>query len=131
MDVQAARSLDAAHLFAVEAKKERPVGLPKPTLAPVFEMVTGGKIYHVTGAALQRWIVEKHGAWKGLKGYLLIRVGPAGWKYKDWEGVVYPRYAPRAFNELAYIANYFTAVEANSSYNGHHSPERQNSNPSP
>jgi uncharacterized protein YecE (DUF72 family) len=48
----------------------------------------------------------------------MIRVGPAGWKYKDWEGVVYPKGAPRAFNQLAYIANYFTAVEVNSSYYG-------------
>jgi len=34
-------------------------GLPRPTLATVFEVVAAGKIYHVTGTALQRWIVEK------------------------------------------------------------------------
>ena len=27
-------------------------------LATVFEVVTGGKVYRVTGAVLQRWIVE-------------------------------------------------------------------------
>jgi uncharacterized protein YecE (DUF72 family) len=48
----------------------------------------------------------------------VIRIGPAGWKYKDWEGVVYPNPAPRGFDELAYIATYFTTVEINSSYYG-------------
>ena len=73
VDVQATSTFDAAHLFVVEAKKERAVGLPKPTLATVFEVVTAGKIYHVTGAALQRWIVEKRGSWKGPKGYLFCQ----------------------------------------------------------
>lgn len=41
----------------------------------------------------------------------MIRIGPAGWKYKDWEGIVYPNPAPRGFNPLAYIADYFTTVE--------------------
>lgn len=48
----------------------------------------------------------------------MIRIGPAGWKYKDWEGVVYPQPAPRGFDPLAYIAEYFTTVEINSSYYG-------------
>ena len=48
----------------------------------------------------------------------MIRIGPAGWKYKDWEGVVYPKPAPRGFDELAYIATYFATVEINSSYYG-------------
>jgi hypothetical protein len=61
VDVQATSTFDAAHLFVVEAKKERAVGLTKPTLATVFEVVTAGKIYHVSGAALQRWIVDKSG----------------------------------------------------------------------
>jgi hypothetical protein len=39
VDVQATSTFDAAHLFVVEAKKERAVGLPKPTLATVFEVV--------------------------------------------------------------------------------------------
>jgi uncharacterized protein YecE (DUF72 family) len=48
----------------------------------------------------------------------VIRIGPAGWKYKDWEGVVYPKPTPRGFDPLAYIADYFTTVEINSSYYG-------------
>ena len=48
----------------------------------------------------------------------MIRIGPAGWKYRDWEGVVYPTPAPRGFDALAYIASYFTTVEINSSFYG-------------
>lgn len=48
----------------------------------------------------------------------MIRIGTAGWKYKDWDGIVYPQPKPRGFNELEYLAQYFTAVEINSSYYG-------------
>ncbi len=44
----------------------------------------------------------------------MIRVGPAGWSYKDWEGVVYPR-KPR-FDPLAYLAEFFDAIEINSTF---------------
>jgi hypothetical protein len=43
VDVQATSTFDAAHLFVVGARKERAVGLPKPTLATVFEVVTAGR----------------------------------------------------------------------------------------
>jgi uncharacterized protein YecE (DUF72 family) len=48
----------------------------------------------------------------------VIRIGTAGWKYKDWDGMVYPKPKPRGFDELAYLARYFTAIEINSSYYG-------------
>jgi uncharacterized protein YecE (DUF72 family) len=48
----------------------------------------------------------------------MIRVGTAGWNYKDWEGIVYPKPRPRGFDELAYLARYFDAIEINSSYYG-------------
>jgi hypothetical protein len=70
VDVQATSSFDAAHLFVVEAKRERAVGLPKPTLATVFEVVTGGKVYRVAGGALQRWIVKLRSSLNGPKGQL-------------------------------------------------------------
>ena len=73
MDVQATSTFDAAHLYVVEAKKERAVGLPKPTLATVFEVVTAGRVYRVTGAALQRWIVENRSTLNGSKGYLFCQ----------------------------------------------------------
>jgi len=48
----------------------------------------------------------------------VIRVGTAGWNYKDWDGIVYPNPRPRGFNDLAYIAEYFNTVEINTSYYG-------------
>ncbi len=45
-----------------------------------------------------------------------LRVGPAGWNYKDWEGIVYPVGAGRSFDPLAFLAEYFDTVEINSSF---------------
>jgi uncharacterized protein YecE (DUF72 family) len=45
-----------------------------------------------------------------------VRVGTSGWSYPDWEGRFYPRARPRGFDELAYHARYFDAVEVNSSF---------------
>jgi uncharacterized protein YecE (DUF72 family) len=45
-----------------------------------------------------------------------LRVGPAGWNYKDWEGIVYPAGAGKSFDALAYLADYFDAIEINSSF---------------
>lgn len=73
LDVLADSTYDAAHLFVVEAKKERAVGLPKPTLATVFEVVANGKVYRVAGTALQRWIVERRQRWNGPKGYMFSK----------------------------------------------------------
>ena len=45
-----------------------------------------------------------------------VRVGPAGWNYKDWEGTVYPAGLGKSFDALAFIAGYFDTVEINSSF---------------
>jgi uncharacterized protein YecE (DUF72 family) len=42
-----------------------------------------------------------------------IRVGPAGWSYKDWIGIVYPRRKPAHFHEATFLANYFDTIELN------------------
>jgi hypothetical protein len=73
LDVLAESTYDAAHLFVVEAKKERAVGLPKPTLSTIFEVVASGKVYRVAGVALQRWIVERRQKWHGPKGYMFCK----------------------------------------------------------
>jgi len=44
-----------------------------------------------------------------------IRVGPAGWSYEDWRGVVYPDAGSR-FDSLAFLARYFDAIEVNTSF---------------
>lgn len=46
----------------------------------------------------------------------VIRVGPAGWSYKDWEGVVYPKARPRGFDPLEFLAHYFDTLEINSTF---------------
>ncbi|MBV8896776.1 MAG: DUF72 domain-containing protein [Acidobacteriaceae bacterium] len=45
-------------------------------------------------------------------------MGPAGWAYKDWNGIVYPEPKPRGFDPLAYLAAYFDTIEINSSFYG-------------
>lgn len=45
-----------------------------------------------------------------------VRVGPAGWNYKDWEGIVYPVGQARSFDPLAFLADYWDTVEINSSF---------------
>ena len=46
----------------------------------------------------------------------LIHIGPAGWSYKDWEGVVYPKKAGSKFDPLSYLARFFDTIEINSSF---------------
>lgn len=43
----------------------------------------------------------------------MIRVGTAGFSYKDWDGRVYPAPKPRDFDPLAYLASYFDCIEMN------------------
>jgi uncharacterized protein YecE (DUF72 family) len=45
-----------------------------------------------------------------------IFVGPAGWAYADWKGIVYPHRRPRGFHEAAYLAEYFDTIEINTSF---------------
>jgi len=46
----------------------------------------------------------------------MIRIGPAGWSYKDWEGTVYPQKPGKNFDPLEYLARYFNTIEINSSF---------------
>ena len=50
-----------------------------------------------------------------------ILVGPAGWSYPDWEGIVYPHTKPHGFHEAAYLAQFFDTIEINTTY---YSPPR-------
>lgn len=53
----------------------------------------------------------------------VIRIGPAGWSYPDWRGIVYPKRKPRGFHELEYLARFFDAVEINTSFYNPPRPE--------
>jgi uncharacterized protein YecE (DUF72 family) len=46
----------------------------------------------------------------------MIRVGPAGWSYPDWDGRVYPAHKPHGFHALSYLARTFDTIEINSSF---------------
>ena len=46
----------------------------------------------------------------------IIRVGPAGWSYKDWKEIVYPVEKPKGFHEATYLAQYFDTIEINSTF---------------
>ena len=52
------------------------------------------------------------------KPHARLRFGPAGWMYKDWEGIVYPLPKSSRFDQLRYIADFFDTVEINSSFYG-------------
>ena len=45
-----------------------------------------------------------------------IRVGPAGWSYSDWNGVVYPTHRGSDFHEATYLARFFDTIEINTSF---------------
>lgn len=45
-----------------------------------------------------------------------IFIGPAGWNYKDWEGIVYPSKAEKNFDQLAYLTQFFNVIEINNSF---------------
>ena len=46
----------------------------------------------------------------------VVRVGPAGWSYKDWEGIVYPKKPGAKFDPLEYLSHFFNTIEINSSF---------------
>ncbi len=46
----------------------------------------------------------------------VVFVGTAGWSYKDWEGTVYPKPAPRGFDPMTYILGFVDAIEVNSTF---------------
>jgi uncharacterized protein YecE (DUF72 family) len=53
-----------------------------------------------------------------------IRIGTAGWAYKDWDGVFYPsEMQRRRQHPLEFIARCFDVVEINTSFYGHIKPE--------
>jgi len=45
-----------------------------------------------------------------------IRVGPAGWSYEDWKGIVYPAGTGRGQHPAAYLAQWFDTIEINATF---------------
>jgi len=53
-----------------------------------------------------------------------IRIGTAGWSYKDWEGIFYPPgMQRRKIHPLEYLGRFFDATEINTSFYGPMKPE--------
>jgi uncharacterized protein YecE (DUF72 family) len=52
-----------------------------------------------------------------------IHIGPAGWAYKDWDGIVYPAQLKKEKHPVEYLAQYFDLIEINTSFYGHIRPE--------
>ena len=73
VDVYASSTYDAAHLFIVHAKADPRNGLPPVNAGTVFEVVADGRIHHVRGAALQRWILKEQRNRKGPAGLLFSK----------------------------------------------------------
>jgi uncharacterized protein YecE (DUF72 family) len=59
-----------------------------------------------------------------VRAHSQIRVGTAGWSYKDWEGIFYPPgMSRRKQHPLELVARCFDVVEINTSFYGHIKPE--------
>lgn len=52
------------------------------------------------------------------QGRATVRVGVAGWDYRDWKGIVYPDPRPRGFDPLRYLSGYLDLIEINSTFYG-------------
>ena len=53
-----------------------------------------------------------------------IRIGTAGWSYKDWDGIFYPPgMQRRKIHPLEYLARFFDTAEINTSFYGPLKPE--------
>jgi hypothetical protein len=70
VDVNAESSYDAAHLYLTHVRSNPACGLPIPTTATVFEVVTDSRIHRVSGARLKTWIEKRRQEWKGPRGML-------------------------------------------------------------
>ncbi len=53
---------------------------------------------------------------KSLSQLNKVYIGPAGWNYKDWEGIVYPAKVDKNFDQLVYLAQFLNVIEINSSF---------------
>jgi uncharacterized protein YecE (DUF72 family) len=49
-----------------------------------------------------------------------IRIGTAGWSYKDWDGILYPPEVSRKkVHPVEFLARFFDVIEINTSFYGH------------
>ncbi len=53
----------------------------------------------------------------------ILRIGPAGWLHKNWEGLVFPKPVPTGFHPLEFLADRFDTVEISHSFHEFIRPE--------
>lgn len=70
VDICAASTFDAAHIFVAHAKADPRNGIPKPTVDSVFEVTVDGKVHRVTGMALRKWILREREERNGPAGFV-------------------------------------------------------------
>ncbi len=59
-----------------------------------------------------------------MEGAPRIRIGTAGWSYKDWDGILYPPEVTRKkIHPVEFLARFFDVIEINTSFYGHIRPE--------
>jgi len=49
-------------------------------------------------------------------GGAVVRIGPAGWSYADWDGIVYPSPRPRGWHPLDLLVRLFPTIEVNATF---------------
>ncbi|MGD2173896.1 MAG: DUF72 domain-containing protein [Candidatus Brocadiaceae bacterium] len=63
---------------------------------------------------------EPMGLWEpeqySTPGGTALHVGPAGWSYDDWSGIVYPDPKPRGFRPPQFLAEFFNTIELNNTF---------------
>lgn len=68
--------------------------------------------------------MESAGHDRALNETQRIRIGTAGWSYKDWDGIFYPPgMQQRKVHPLEYLARFFDTAEINTSFYGPLKPE--------
>ena len=62
--------------------------------------------------------------WLSMDASPQVRIGTAGWSYKDWDGIFYPSGMQRSRQHpLEYLARFFDTTEINTSFYGPLKPE--------
>jgi len=75
-----------------------------------------GVIPSPSGLKLRAMTKRKAGTEEKALHQSRILVGPAGWSYADWNGIVYPAHRSRDFHEASYLAEFFDTIEINTSF---------------
>jgi uncharacterized protein YecE (DUF72 family) len=69
-------------------------------------------------------VLSDHLAWRSMESPPRIRIGTAGWSYKDWDGILYPPEVTRKkIHPVEFLARFFDVIEINTSFYGHIRPE--------